>query len=149
MRTEYVVKALQEQLKERMTVGARTESRPQLTVESISLAILALRKNRGSEYLRLLHALLSARNRDGSWPAFIGDDPEGCWATALAVLALMTARPTSAELAAGIHWLLNAKGREANWFWRWKFQTLDKSVRLNPAKFGWSWIPGTTSWVPY
>jgi hypothetical protein len=44
-------------------------------------------------------------------------------------------------------WLLDAKGREANWFWRWKFRTVDNNVKFDPAKYGWSWVPGTTSWV--
>ena len=70
MTAEYVVNALLEQLRERTAVGAGTQPRPQLTVESISLAVLALRHNRGPEYLQVLHALLSARNQDGSWPAF-------------------------------------------------------------------------------
>jgi hypothetical protein len=43
--------------------------------------------------------------------------------------------------------LLDAKGREANWFWRWKFRTVDNNVKFDPAKYGWSWVPGTTSWV--
>lgn len=39
-----------------------------------------------------------------------------------------------------IGWLLDAKGREANWFWRWKFKTVDTDVRFDPAKFGWNWV---------
>jgi hypothetical protein len=50
-------------------------------------------------------------------------------------------------LGLGIRWLLDERGREANWFWRWKFQTVDNSVKFDPAKYGGSWIPGTTSWV--
>jgi len=51
------------------------------------------------------------------------------------------------SLASAINWLLDAKGREASWLWRWKFQIIDNSVKFNPAKYGWSWVPGTTSWV--
>ena len=43
--------------------------------------------------------------------------------------------------------LLDAKGREANWFWRRKFRTVDNGVKFDPGKYGWSWVPGTTSWV--
>jgi hypothetical protein len=50
-------------------------------------------------------------------------------------------------LALGIQWLLNARGREANWFWRWKLRTVDNKVQFDPAKFGWSWVSGTASWV--
>jgi hypothetical protein len=42
---------------------------------------------------------------------------------------------------------LDARGREAHWFWRWKFRTIDNKVKFDPTKFGWSWVPGTTSWV--
>ena len=59
----------------------------------------------------------------------------------------MAARHRTKGLARGIQWLLNARGREANWFWRWKFSTVDNKVKFDPAKFGWSWVSGTTSWV--
>jgi hypothetical protein len=51
------------------------------------------------------------------------------------------------RLTAGIEWLLNARGREANWLWRRKLRTRDNKVRFDPAMFGWSWVSGTTSWV--
>jgi hypothetical protein len=108
---------------------------------------LALRNYHPPEYVQTLHALLAARKRDGSWPAFSGDNTQGCWVTALAVLALIAAGQTRADWAGGIHWLLDAKGREANRLWRWKFQMIDNSVQFDPAKYGWSWVPGTTSWV--
>jgi hypothetical protein len=132
---------------EHQAVYPRGQPTPQLAVESCSLAILALRIHRPPEYIQALHALVAAQNRDGSWPAFIGDDTQGCWVTALAVLALIAVRQTRADLVGGIRWLLDAKGREANWFWRWKFQTVDNSVKFDPRKYGWSWMPGTTSWV--
>src|SRR5438067_843310 len=83
-----VLRALRERLKDHQSVEARTQPRAQIPVESNSLALLALRNDRGSEYAQLLQMLLSARNQDGSWPAFSGDERQGCWATALAILAL-------------------------------------------------------------
>jgi len=50
-------------------------------------------------------------------------------------------------MASGVQWLLNARGREANWLWRWKLRTFDNKVQFDPARFGWSWVSGTTSWV--
>src|SRR5712692_170338 len=117
------------------------------SVESTCLMILALRRQPSIELARAIQALQGLQNTDGSWPAFTGDDPEGCWTTALAVLSLMAARRETKRLARGIQWLLNARGREANWFWRWKLRTVDNKVRFDPAKFGWSWVSGTTSWV--
>jgi hypothetical protein len=94
--------------------------------------------------IQMLHNL---QNADGSWSAFAGDEPAGCWTTALAILVLLAVGGQSSALESASHWLVDAKGREANWFWRWKFQTVDKSAQFNPAKYGWSWVSGTTSWV--
>src|SRR5205823_11977579 len=105
MRNAEVLRVLRERLKEHESIDARTQPRAQIKVESTSLALLALRNDRGSEYAQLLQILLSARNRDGSWPAFSGDERQGCWATALAVLALRAARHTAADWARGIQFL--------------------------------------------
>ena len=59
------------------------------SVESTCLAILALRRQPSIELARAIQALQGLQNADGSWPAFTGDEPEGCWTTALAVLSLM------------------------------------------------------------
>jgi len=119
------------------------------SVESTCLTILALRRQPSIELALAVQALDGLQNTDGSWPAFIGDEPEGCWTTALAVLSLMAARHRTKGLARGIQWLLNARGREANWFWRWILSTVDNKVTFDPAKFGWSWVSGTTSWVSH
>jgi squalene cyclase len=116
-------------------------------VEPTCLTILALRHQPSVCTQRALDALENLQNKDGSWPAFFGDEPEGCWTTALAVLCLMVTRHAPGRVKRGIQWLLNARGREANWLWRWKLRTVDNNVRFDPGKFGWSWISGTTSWV--
>ena len=116
-------------------------------VEPTCLAILALRHQPSAYLERALDKIENLQNKDGSWPAFMGDEPEGCWTTALAVLSLMAARDEMKRLASGIQWLLDARGREANWLWRWKLSTVDNKVKFDPAKFGWSWTSGTTSWV--
>jgi squalene cyclase len=117
------------------------------SVESTCLAVLALRHQPSVEFARAVQALQGLQNVDGSWPAFTGDDPEGCWTTALAVLSLMDTRQATKRLASGIQWLLHARGREADWLWRWKLRTFDNKVQFDPARFGWSWVCGTTSWV--
>jgi len=116
-------------------------------IEITCLALLALRRETGIEIARAVQVLQDLQNADGSWPAFVGDEPTGCWTTGLAVLTLLAAGGRARALAAAAHWLVNAKGREANWFWRWKFQSVDKSVEFDPAKYGWSWVAGTLSWV--
>jgi hypothetical protein len=117
------------------------------SVESTCFAILALRQHPSINLAMAAQALLGLQNADGSWPAFSGDEPEGCWITALAVLSLMETGQATKHSASGVHWLLNARGREANWLWRWKLRTFDNKVQFDPARFGWSWVSGTTSWV--
>lgn len=117
------------------------------SVESTCFAILALRRESSMELWRAVQALQGLQNMDGSWPAFIGDDPEGCWTTAIAALALMETCVKTERLGSGIQWLIEARGREATWLWRWKLRAIDNKVQFDPAKFGWSWVSGTTSWV--
>ena len=126
-------------------------------IEPTSLALLALRNfkerldpsdiGRRGRVTRALEWFEHQQNPNGSWPAFQGDDQDGCWTTSLAVITLIRASASTKRLRAAIRWLLEACGREAHWFWRWKLRTLDNKVQFNPSKFGWSWVPGTTSWV--
>lgn len=129
------------------TWGSPAIADNQDSTESICLAILCLRNESSNERDRALEALQALQNADGSWPTFSGDERDGCWVTALVTMTLMAVAPEAIGLLWSIQWLLGTKGREANWFWRWKFRAVDKSVSFNPAKYGWSWVPGTTSWV--
>jgi hypothetical protein len=127
--------------------GAWSDRGKQGSVESTCFAILALRHESSLELSRAVQWLCGIQNKDGSWPAFTDDDPEGCWTTAIAVLSLgQTGVPTK-RLASGFRWLIEARGREANWLWRWKLRALDNKVEFDPRKFGWSWISDTASWV--
>ncbi len=114
---------------------------------SVHKVMLALRQQSSIELGRALRTLQGLQNEDGSWPAFAGDEPEGCWTTALAALSLLRIGRGTRCLPSAIQWLLSARGREAHWLWRWKFRTVDNKVKFDPEKFGWSWTPGTTSWV--
>jgi len=42
---------------------------------------------------------------------------------------------------------MKTNGREANWFWRWKFKLADRAVRFDPDRYGWPWLSGSASWV--
>jgi hypothetical protein len=46
-----------------------------------------------------------------------------------------------------VQWLIESRGWESHWLWKWKFRTSDHHVRFDPDKFGWPWIPETVSWV--
>jgi hypothetical protein len=116
-------------------------------MEPTCLGVLGLRHDRTPDVEVALDAIEKWQNRDGSWPIFASDEAEGCWTTSLAILTLLATRPRSEHIRAGVGWLLDATGREASWFWRWKFQMVDNGVKFDPAKYGWSWVPGTASWV--
>jgi hypothetical protein len=145
MQPDSTIEFLRTRLKGALAGAVR--ARQQIIVEQICLAALALRNHEPKGYDSALRMLLSLQLRDGSWPAFTGDDCGNCLATALAVCLMTSIRSTSSRWAAGVNWLLNAKGREANWFWRWKFQTIDTSVTFDPRKYGWGWLLDTASWV--
>src|SRR5438093_13705809 len=61
---------------------------PTAGIETTCYSLMALRGGRGSVPRKAIEALLRTQNRDGSWPAFEGDDPEGCWTTSLGALTL-------------------------------------------------------------
>ncbi len=116
-------------------------------IETTCYALMALNDRQAPACDRGINLLLRTQNPDGSWPAFDGDDPEGCWTTALAAIALRFIRSPSAPLKKALRWLLKYEGREGHWFWKWKFRTVDRAVQFNPEKYGWPWFPGTVSWV--
>jgi len=119
----------------------------QAGVEPTALAILALPSNLHRERGCAVGFLLRTQNANGSWPAFSEDDAEGSGFTGLAAysLHLSGAKGTATDRAVG--WLLQSRGRESHWLWKWKFRTTDLHVRFDPDKFGWPWMPETASWV--
>ncbi len=117
-------------------------------IESICLHALALSRLQGkAEFDVCLRILERTQHEDGSWPAFVGDGGQGSWATALALITLVVTKRNLEGVQRAARWLIGASGRESNWFWRWKFETIDNNVTFDPRKYGWSWLPGTTSWV--
>lgn len=116
-------------------------------IEPTCLALLALRSYAGAACSKGTRFLLSTQNRNGSLSAFVGDDPEGCWVTSLAVITLRKFSAESKPIERAVSWLLDARGREAHWFWKWRYRTTDRKVTFDPDHFGWPWTPGTTSWV--
>src|SRR5258708_32403477 len=82
------------------------------SVESTCLAVLALRRQPSIELARAVRALQGLQNPDGSWSSFTGDEPEGWWTTALAVMSLMAAGHGARPCTRGIPWVLDARGRK-------------------------------------
>jgi hypothetical protein len=126
---------------------AALRSSVQASLESTCLATFAIGSEQPDEVRLAQDFLVRVQNPNGSWPAFFGDDQDGVWVTSLAVIALRDIATAISARLSGIHWLMKCQGKEANWFWRWKFLTADRHVRFDPDKFGWPWIPDTVSWV--
>ncbi len=126
---------------------AALASSPQPATEPTCYSTLALGTQPVDVIERAQDFLLRTENPNGSWPIFPGDDQEGAWVTSLVVIALRDLAPAIPARLRGFHWLMNCAGKESNWFWRWKFLTVDRHVRFDPDKFGWPWFPDTVSWV--
>ena len=140
---------LQEEIEKRSLPGGgwATGNGRRAGIETTCYALMALHDRQASAYVRAINLLLRTQNPDGSWPAFDGDDPEGCWTTALVVIALRFIRSPSGPLKKAVRWLINEEGREGHWFWKWKFRMVDRAVQFDPDKYGWPWFSGTVSWV--
>src|SRR2546428_8114731 len=110
----------------------------QMALEPTCLALLALRGKPCAN----AQVLLDAQLPEGSWGSFATDD-EASGLTGLALLTLnaLGTFPDAATQASD--WLVGAQGREASWFWKWKFHARDTHVRFDPDKFGWPWEPDT------
>jgi hypothetical protein len=118
----------------------------QISVEATCLALLALSPLKPDAGSSPMNRLLRLQRHDGGWPAFSGDE-ESSWTTALALNVLNITSDAVSAREEALHWLLEGRGREANWLWRWKFRIADRDVRFNPDRYGWPWILGTVSWV--
>ncbi|HEX3376956.1 MAG TPA: prenyltransferase/squalene oxidase repeat-containing protein [Candidatus Acidoferrales bacterium] len=96
----------------------------------------------GREWLR------AAQLPNHSWPAF-GEFPEGRWLTSLACLALHESGESLDAVAAGAKWLCGECPGDSK-LWRRTIQKIfvkQTTLRQNSALRGWSWTPGTSSWV--
>ncbi len=81
----------------------------------------------------------------GGWPAFV-PDREPSWTTSLALITFSILADTSSARDRAVDWALADKGKEGNWFWRYKFH-FDRAVQFRPELYGWPWIKGACSWV--
>ena len=84
----------------------------------------------------------------GAWAAF-GGHRMGCWVAALACLALARSGRANWAVARGAEWLCEAWPAEGGVWWKLRSRLLNMKsvVEQNSALCGWSWTPGTASWV--
>jgi hypothetical protein len=132
-------------------------------VEATSWALLALQESSSEdreEIRRGLHFLLSVQLADGSWPSAQGQQ-HGSWVTALACWALcsgtgsatisttISATESQRSLSQGLEWLRNERPADSRAWRRFlrRFVADKDVVAQNDAYYGWSWTPGTASWV--
>ncbi len=116
-------------------------SSEQASVEATCLAGLALGPDSHGNAVSTVRFLKKSQLSDGGWPAFQGDS-EGAWTTALALCALTVLNEISDASNRALKWLLESRGKEGHWFWRWKFKIADRNVRFDPDKYGWPWSSG-------
>jgi hypothetical protein len=114
--------------------------------EPTCLGILGVAPHAAWKKERSLQFLLAQQHSDGGWPAFAGDE-DPSWATALAAITLGQVEAENGARQKALEWLVQTRGREGHWLWRWKFKLADRQARFDPDKYGWPWFPGSSSWV--
>ena len=119
-----------------------------MAIEPTVFALLALSSaDYGDVVAEGIQNLRDLQLADGQWPMIRGGAEGSPWATALCATALMCLSSPDEALERALVGLVRSEPQEAFWLWRLKFRMQDKHVRFNPSKFGWSWVPGTISWV--
>ena len=124
----------------------------QSNTESTALGLLALRSLDDSRENSVLEKaeqwLAKTQNPDGSWFYGAGSMAPS-WSTALAVMALSDSIVEAERLVRAGNWILAQEGSKpgilAKLILALSFQK--KAVHLNDDLVGWSWTPGSFSWV--
>jgi len=124
----------------------------QSNTESTALGLLALRSLDDSRENSVLEKaeqwLANTQNPDGSWSYGAGSKAPS-WSTALGVMALSDSSVEAEPLVRAGNWILAQEGSKpgilAKLILALSFQK--KAVRLNDDLVGWSWTPGSFSWV--
>jgi Prenyltransferase and squalene oxidase repeat len=95
-----------------------------------------------------LDFVANAQLKDGSWAAAAGEH-QGCWVTALACWALRGQAELAARVSRALRWLGEDRPGDARLLWRMsrKLVSRQSSSGQRADLYGWSWTPGTASWV--
>ena len=124
----------------------------QSNTESTALGLLALRSlddlRENSVLEKAEQWLANTQNLDGSWSYGAGSKAPS-WSTPLAVIALSDSSVEAERLVRAGNWILGQEGSKpgilAKLILALSFQK--KAVHLNDDLVGWSWTPGSFSWV--
>lgn len=123
-----------------------TAGRPSST-EATALTLMALAPHDRSLSDGAADWLLARQREDGAWPVMEAV-PEASWSTSLAVLALVGHPTASPAVRRGLEWITASKGAGVGWRFRLaELLRKTKIVELDPTLQGWSWTPGTFSWI--
>jgi len=85
---------------------------------------------------------------DGSWPAALGQH-SGSWVTSLACWSLLFSRQFESSLEKGLQWLGKELPGDSLTLWKIirKLTAGGREAIQDDSFSGWSWTPGTASWV--
>jgi hypothetical protein len=127
--------------------GYRLGSSSAVEPTAWSLLALAARKDAGEAVECGRKWLAGAQQDDGCWPTRPQTGP-GNWVTALAGLALVALGDPQTAITNAADWVCRSRSGEeqfrvrvARWLGR------KSAVEQDHALRGWSWTPGTASWV--
>jgi hypothetical protein len=118
-------------------------------VEPTAWSLLAISQTdpKGDAVARGVEWLLRAQNEDGSWPTR-PETVEGNWVTPLAALALVALNGPRNAILRAAQWLCRSRAGERSLRMRLgRLLARRKFVDQDFTLQGWSWTPGTASWV--
>ena len=92
--------------------------------------------------------LASSQLADGSWPATSGDTT-GSWVTSLCCWTLLASGDHSTMVQSGLRWICDDWPSDSSPWRRFlaRFASDHNVAPVNYRYRGWSWTPGTSSWV--
>ncbi len=119
--------------------------------EPTAWAVLALAKRdpQSPELARAAAWILGCQNQDGSWPAR-PETAEASWITPFAGLALLARKAPAAEAAiqSAAKWTCQSHTGQRHWkMLVARLVSRRRVVGQDLSLEGWSWTPGTASWI--
>jgi hypothetical protein len=124
---------------------SRAESTAWALLSLLNCASMPVHEEAASRAAQFLSAM---QLPDGSWPSS-PEVPEGSWVTSLVCLALQGQKKFSENVTRGLNWLCNDLPGDSRLFRRLirRFIVKNTVAKQNDSYYGWSWTPGTSSWV--